>query len=254
MKSNIFACGMICGMVLGMALVLLTEKPAETRESAPVVAIVPTQEAKAEPAIGVSETTEATTGSGVELPPSVVPPEPLEIAAEATGVDEPLAVPSHAPVAQRVSLREAIHEYKRKYGIRWYVSGMTEQQHLVQTHGWTQEQISGLTEDELHLLHGASHEGKINPTDFARGTPGAAVHTPTVPGKPRLKIRTAPFPCPPCNDVKGYDWSEFDVTWETGGAVNGYPEFVWTDKRGVTRLLNGRRTPKQVRWSWERTQ
>lgn len=70
---------------------------------------------------------------------------------------------------------------------------------------------------------------------------------------PKITIRVAPFYCPPCEAVKAMDWSEFDVTFETGGA-SAYPQIEWTDPRGTKRFLTGRRTPWQVKWSWDRTQ
>ena len=71
---------------------------------------------------------------------------------------------------------------------------------------------------------------------------------------PALTIRVAPFYCAPCNLLKTYDWSAFDVTWETGGDVErGYPEVSWTDSRGTKRWLAGAYRPDQVKWSMERT-
>lgn len=69
----------------------------------------------------------------------------------------------------------------------------------------------------------------------------------------KIAIRCAPFHCPSCNKLKTFDWTGFDVDWQIGGA-DVYPEISWTDKRGVKRVLYGAYTPKQVRWSWEKTQ
>lgn len=71
--------------------------------------------------------------------------------------------------------------------------------------------------------------------------------------KPAVTIHVAPFFCAPCNAAKRMDWSAFDVTWETGGAIEGYPEFHWKDPRGVTRILAGAYSPDQVRWAWDKT-
>lgn len=70
--------------------------------------------------------------------------------------------------------------------------------------------------------------------------------------KPAITINLADFPCPPCETLKGYDWSEFNVTWETGGAES-YPQISWTDKRGVKRVLTGAYTPRRVMWSYRET-
>lgn len=86
---------------------------------------------------------------------------------------------------------------------------------------------------------------------FSRGE--SANQPPGAESKPAVTIRVAPFYCPPCETMRGYDWSGFDVTWETGGDVErGYPEISWTDSRGTKRWLAGAYTPSQVRWSWER--
>lgn len=88
-------------------------------------------------------------------------------------------------------------------------------------------------------------------------SPAAAV--PAAPGaeneavqKPAITINLADFPCPPCETLKGYDWGEFAVTWETGGAES-YPQISWTDKRGVKRVLTGAYTPSRVMWSFRET-
>ena len=76
---------------------------------------------------------------------------------------------------------------------------------------------------------------------------------PPVVSRPEITIKTAPFHCPPCEQVKGMDWSEFRVTWETGGAIQSYPEISWRDDRGVIRHLNGAYKPSQVLWSLSQT-
>lgn len=83
----------------------------------------------------------------------------------------------------------------------------------------------------------------------------AAGSSPSPPGadKPSITIHVADFACPPCEQVKRYDWRDFNVLWVTGGAAS-YPQIRWQDARGVTRVLTGAYRPDQVRWSWERTQ
>lgn len=89
---------------------------------------------------------------------------------------------------------------------------------------------------------------------FSRGTEPSDP-SPGAESKPALTIRVAPFHCPPCEVMRGYDWSGFDVTWETGGTVQrGYPEASWKDSRGTLRWLSGAHTPNQVRWSMEHAQ
>lgn len=238
---NQIAFGIVIGITAAVVFIPNAPPPADVpyvdplppQETAPVVDLVPAHEAKAEPAIGVPETAEAAQAdSGVESSPNAIPPE---------------SVPS---------LKDAIRAYRDSYGVRWFVYGQTEQQHLVQTHGWKPEQLVGLTEDELHLLHGASHTGRLNPADFAAVQPGVADKGAAAPGdsRPKITIHMAPFHCPACNTMKGYDWSGFDVTWETGGARKGYPEASWTDKRGWRRSTSGLHTPEQVRRVWEQTQ
>ena len=93
------------------------------------------------------------------------------------------------------------------------------------------------------------------PTPPAPFTPPEATAPPAAADtKPAITITVAPFHCPPCNMLKSYDWSGFDVTWVTGGNVSAYPEISWIDHRGVKRILTGAYTPKRVRWSWDRTQ
>lgn len=95
----------------------------------------------------------------------------------------------------------------------------------------------------------------VTPTPVTPSTPPVATAPPAAADtKPAITITVAPFHCPPCNAVKAMDWSGFDVTWVTGGAVSAYPEISWKDKRGVKRILTGAYTPSRVRWSWERTQ
>lgn len=161
------------------------------------------------------------------------------------------------------SLKAAIAKYIDGYGRRYYVRGKSDSQHLIEDHGWTAEQIRGLTLDEIQYLHGATHQGRIKPEDFdnvavshaAPFSRGESVgpRSPGADNKPAITIAVAPFHCPPCNQLKTFDWSGFDVTWKTGGAVSAFPEISWTDKRGTKRILTGAYTPNRVRWSYNRT-
>ena len=203
-------------------------------EAAPVAVLVPAQEAKAEPAPGVSETEEVgPSDSGVEPPSPVVPPESTS------------------------SLREAIEEYRRTNGTRWFVvQGLPERDHLVVEHGWTHEQIAGLTDDELHLLHGMSHTGRVNPKDFLCGKAPAVSVMPASAGVHHITIISpATWDCPVCPGHRNQDWSAagFDMTPVNMDGLPRYPCTEWTDSRGVIRRLYGKRTPAQVRWSYDRT-
>lgn len=233
--------GMFFAFLLGMLVTLAVQEPEQPPlwphppvEHHAVPAVIETTP-RPEPVapltstdVAEPETTDAPADSGVEPPPTVVPPE---------------SVPS---------LREAIEDYRRTYGIRWFVTqGEPEPQHLMHVHGWTAEQIAGLTDDELHLLHGASHEGKLHPEDFLGGAASSAV----APGKPKLRITSpATWDCPHCPGHRDQDWSGFEVEFVKRDGLPRYPCTEWTDSRGVIRRLYGKRTPAQVRWSWERTQ
>ena len=158
-------------------------------------------------------------------------------------------------------LRSAIRAYRDSGGVRYYVRGKSDSQHLTQDHGWSAEQIRGLGLDELQFLHGATHTGKIQPNLFVAAPGSAAPFTPAdatprpsgADTKPAITITVAPFHCPPCNQLKRMDWKDFDVTWKTGGNVRAYPEISWTDKRGTKRTLTGAYSPWRVRWSYDRT-
>lgn len=195
----------------------------------------------------------------VETPPSVA------------GVESSPAIPPAAdevtetPKPTAKSLRDAIRDYRQSGGVRYYVKGKTDAQHLTQDHGWTQQQIAGLSGDELQFLHGATHVGAIKPGDFPNvvaGTPTVTPFTPaespsSVGGSTRPKIRIispATWDCGYCPGHRNQDWSAFDATFEKRDGLPSYPATEWVDARGVTRRLYGQRTPNQVRWSWERTQ
>ena len=72
------------------------------------------------------------------------------------------------------------------------------------------------------------------------------VDKPTATPVTEITIHVSPSHCPPCDRVKAMDWSGFNVKWETGGAVQAYPEFSWRDDGGRVRYLAGAHTPGQV--------
>lgn len=168
------------------------------------------------------------------------------------------AGPVSAQKAASVSLKQAIAAYRRNGGVRYFVRGKTDAQHVVEDHGWTYAQIRGLTHDEIQYLHGASHTGKLQPSSFGAPVERPAGAPPSPAGsdsRPRLTITVAPFHCPPCNQVKRMDWSGFDVDWRTGGHVErGYPEISWRDESGKKWWKAGAYRPDQIMGLVERTQ
>jgi hypothetical protein len=203
---------------------------------------------------------------GTDAPPtpgSDVPPTTPVVASEPLTSCQCNGDPSRCSCTNcRCSVRCAIASYRKGGGQRAYVRGKSDWLHLVNDHGWDSDQLRGLTVDDLQYLHGASHAGKLESSQFVAAStnaapfnPGAAVRHPTAPGadKPSITIHLADFKCPPCDVLKGYDWQDFDVTWVTGGA-DAYPSIAWHDKDGMRRVLRGAYSPWRVKWSWERTQ
>lgn len=64
-------------------------------------------------------------------------------------------------------LRQRIDDYLAAGGGIVGVRDMTITTHMLRDHGWTAEQLAGLTEDELFALHGMQHAGLVEPTDVA---------------------------------------------------------------------------------------
>lgn len=115
-----------------------------------------------------------------EPSPAVVTPQP------------PAATDPSGPGVQ--TLRERIAAYRDSGGQPWYVSGMTDAQHLVNDHGWSASELRGLTVAELQLLHGASHTGRIQP--------GTVKQSLTVADAEIVVYSPASFQCPACNAWK----------------------------------------------------
>lgn len=184
--------------------------------------------------------------------PTSTSPLAAEVSQDATAGSGDMTSDSPEPV----SLRAAIAAYRKAGGQRAYVRGMTDYQHLVRDHKWSDAQLKGLTFDELQYLHGASHAGKLTPDAFrapADATPATAPPAAPAADKPSITITVADFYCAPCNQLKAMDWKDFNVTWAVGGAP-AYPQISWQDARGVTRVLTGAYTPSRVMWSWKATQ
>jgi hypothetical protein len=55
---------------------------------------------------------------------------------------------------------------------------MTITTHMLRDHGWSEAQLSGLTSDELFLLHGMQHAGRISPAEVS-SAPGSVAAIPT---------------------------------------------------------------------------
>jgi hypothetical protein len=165
--------------------------------------------------------------------------------------------PSKQPVAK--SLRDLIAEYKTAGGTQAYVRGKTDAQHLVEDHGWTYDQIRGLTVNEQRYLHGASHKGKITPDSLRPASRDGETDNPPSekpPGvhKPAITIVSpATWDCQYCPGYRNQDWSAFNVTFEKRDGLAYYPATEWTDKRGVTQRLSGTYKPDKVMWSYKKT-
>jgi hypothetical protein len=65
------------------------------------------------------------------------------------------------------ALRDRIANYRARGGGIVGVRGMTITTHMLRDHGWSESQLAGLSADELYLLHGMQHAGRINPQEFA---------------------------------------------------------------------------------------
>lgn len=256
------------GVVIGIAATCAMLDRAPAVEAVPAVAAIESE-------VGVDPTipqdaetggTAAPENSDATAPAAAV--EPTSDAPAAAPLQPEPSIPLLPGLEAGPSLRDAIHDYERQYGVRWFVSGMTEQQHLIQTHGWHADQLVGLTEDELHLLHGASHTGRLNPRDFA--VDGMAENRPSIASKSsdakghdavddsRVKVRIlspATWDCPHCPGHRDQDWKAagIDAEFVKQDGLPRYPCTEWTDSRGVTRRLYGRRTPQAVLWSYKKT-
>ena len=64
------------------------------------------------------------------------------------------------------TLKAAVQAYMAAGGQIAYVQGKSDRAHLIEDHGWSAAQLTGLTQSELMYLHGATHNGKISPTDY----------------------------------------------------------------------------------------
>ena len=73
------------------------------------------------------------------------------------------------------SLRDRIAEYRTGGGGIVGVRGMTITMHMLRDHGWSESQLAGLSADELHLLHGMQHAGRIDPQEFSGETNSSSV-------------------------------------------------------------------------------
>lgn len=60
-------------------------------------------------------------------------------------------------------LRQQIADYRAAGGTIVGVRDMTIITHMLRDHGWTAEQIAGLSDEELFYLHGMQHAGEVAP-------------------------------------------------------------------------------------------
>ena len=87
--------------------------------------------------------------------------------------DASRAADSRSPALPGSSLREQIAAYRAAGGGTIGVRGMTITTHMLRDHGWSPKQLSGLSADELYLLHGMQHAGRIRPNEVSRRTEDA---------------------------------------------------------------------------------
>lgn len=201
-------------------------------------------------------------GGPADVSPSVeptvqvqdVPPPPVAPPAEDLNTDGPSVEPGSdavpTPSVAPVSLKQAIAAYRAAGGVRYYVRGKSDAAHLVEDHGWTYQQIAGLSYDELQFLHGASHTGKISPSDY-----GTVCST-----RPVVTVYTTRGNwCAACNLVKGWkddDDLPFDVSVVYDEGKPWLPYIEWKDRNGYRKWFGSQYTPskRNVVSSWRQTQ
>jgi len=160
-------------------------------------------------------------------------------------------------------LRSAIKSYRESGGVRYFVRGKSDWRHLIEDHGWKAEQIRGLGLDELQFLHGATHTGRINPSNYVAVTPSAPF-TPEAVSLPPSGADTKPVVkcftqanCKSCRNSEKHDWSseEFTVTHTDKAPdwVEAFPCYYWQAKSGRWKYYYGF-SPGELRRTWKATQ
>jgi SAM-dependent methyltransferase len=79
---------------------------------------------------------------------------------------------------------------------------------------------------------------------IALANPSKQAEQPVTESKPSICITLADFPCAPCEALKRYDWSAFNVEWKIGGA-DSYPQITWYEN-GERWGVKGLYTPEQI--------
>lgn len=152
-----------------------------------------------------------------------------------------------------VSLKQAIAAYRASGGVRYYVRGKSDAAHLVEDHGWTYQQIAGLSFDEIQFLHGASHTGKISPSEFPLNVVADASDS-------SITVYTTRGNwCAACNLVKGWaddDDLPFAVKVIYDESKPWLPYIEWHDSSGYRKWFGSQYSPskRNVISSWQQTQ
>jgi hypothetical protein len=159
-------------------------------------------------------------------------------------------------------LVNAIRDYRAAGGQPAYVRGKTDSQHLVDDHGWSVDQVRGLTVEQQQYLHGASHAGKITPESVAAPVAPFSPETNRTPSpgavpKPVVQCFTQDN-CGPCRDSEGHNWSDerFAVAHTDDNVpewVEAFPCYYWKTKAGGWHRYYGF-DPAALARTWERTQ
>lgn len=138
--------------------------------------------------------------------------------------DEPvISITQPAP-----TLKEAVQAYMAGGGQVAYVQGKSNRSHLIEDHGWSAAQLNGLTQQELMYLHGATHSGKISPSDYPviQTEAEPVIH---VDDKPLVWGYYPSWQCDYCDRAKAHDWSKypFRIKWVLNDdeALRAYPAF-----------------------------
>ena len=138
-----------------------------------------------------------------------------------TSPGELLLLDSRIRESDRRSLRDRIADYRAGGGGTVGVRGMTIETHLRRDHGWRPSQLEGLCADELYLLHGMQHGGRIDPRDAGSDAAGGGGDGYAV----RQSGRTAYW------TVDGVRWSNLGAGAPVEGRVyqGGGRSFVYRD-------------------------
>jgi hypothetical protein len=112
---------------------------------------------------------------------------------------QPVTVQSSTPASNRYTTSElrSIIQQMRPGGWRGPVYADVEPEswagtHLVQTHGFTNEQVSGLSQSEKLILHDLRHGGKVSPYRSSQSYVSQPITTPSYVAEPI--VHQSPWP------------------------------------------------------------